>query len=84
MASTSGNRADGSCCYVKRMCSRRANLTSILDAEGLWEIVIHTKTELGRIAVVNEANNAPIASQPLTGDKLKSGIFESAHGKRHR
>ena len=53
----------------------RAKLTSILDVEGCWEIVSRIEIELGRIAMVNEANNAPVNQPAVHGRQAEIRDF---------
>ena len=67
--SSSGIRASGlgSGDYVKKILLKdvatygpwKAKLTSILDAEDCWEMVNGTEVEPTRIAIVNDADDAP-------------------------
>ena len=67
--SSSGIRASGSGSgdYVKKILLKdvasygpwKVKLTSILDVEDCWEIVNGTEVEPTRIAIVNDADDAP-------------------------
>ena len=59
----------------------RAKLTSILVAEDCWEIVSGTEIKPFRIAVMNDANNAPLDQPAIDARQAKIKDFRKCSKK---